>query len=261
MKYTPNKTFPQVFFTHFVPCMFLGVALMYVVEGLTPQEVVLRSTSTPIPLTEYIIALANGLIVALLAVAFHWNNNRRHKVPSPHRIVSKKTIFYAAIVGFISGAYEVLLELHDLGIIILTLLVLVILVWHLRIFAHDIITMLRPGNIATWGDVRELLRIYLNMLAGFTLINATVEGVHILMGSPPPFGFIQDGRIFLNSLYYTVVTMTTLGYGDIVPKTWDTKLLLIFQCLVSYIMFALMIGITTRGVVSSREKETTLIDE
>ena len=120
-------------------------------------------------------------------------------------------------------------------------------------FTRDVVVMLRPDSIITWSEVAELLRIYLNMLAGFTLINATLEVGHILTGSPPPFGFGADqGQLFIDALYYTVVTMTTLGYGDIVPRSWDSKLLLIFQCLVSYIMFALMIGIITRGVVKTR---------
>ena len=77
---------------------------------------------------------------------------------------------------------------------------------------------------------------------------------HILAKTPEPFGFGHgEGELFLNALYYTVVSMTTLGFGDIVPVTWDGKLLLIFQCLVSYVMFALMIGIVTRGVTDSND--------
>ena len=47
--------------------------------------------------------------------------------------------------------------------------------------------------------------------------------------------------------------MTTLGYGDVVLMTWDAKLILIFQCLIRYVTFALMVGIITRGTVSSQE--------
>lgn len=105
------------------------------------------------------------------------------------------------------------------------------------------------------GEVAELMRIYMTMVAGFTLLNATLEVGHLLVGASPPFGFgSTDGRFFINSLYFTVVSMTTLGFGDIVPKTWDGKLLLIFQCLASYIMFALMVGIITRGVTRTQDE-------
>ncbi len=170
--------------------------------------------------------------------------------------MTPREISYAMIVGFISGVLDVLLILHNEGVMWLTLLVLVVLVWHLRVFSQRMMAMLRPRSIATWADGSELLRIYLTMLAGFTMINASLEGMHMIAGTTVPFGFASEGgEIFLNALYYTVVTMTTLGFGDIVPKTWDGKLMLIIQCLISYVMFALVVGIITRGVISVRDTE------
>ncbi len=63
----------------------------------------------------------------------------------------------------------------------------------------------------------------------------------------------------INALYFSVVVMTTLGFGDIVPLTPDAKMVVVLQCLTSYIMFALMIGILMRGIVSSDEvKDNTV---
>jgi voltage-gated potassium channel len=247
-----KTTFLQVAFTHFVPCFFLGTISLFLLQGIFPQnifELLINSKTSGIDIA---IASANGLFVAVCTILFHWRHNRRvrKKIAWINQPVSQKKMRYGALVGFMSGAFNILFGLHNIGIIVLTLFVLLILICHLRIFARDMVGILKPGNITTWTEVAELLRIYLNMLAGFTLINASLEVAHLLIGIPPPFGFGADqGQLFIDALYYTVVTMTTLGYGDIVPKSWDGKLLLIFQCLVSYVMFALMVGIITRGVI------------
>ena len=241
-------------FTHFVPCFFLGVISLFVSQSIFPQDVFRDIIDNKISLVDISLATANGFFVAGCAVAFHWRHNRRvrKKIAWLNQLASREKIRYAALVGFIGGSFDILFGLHNLGIIVLTLFVLTILIWHLRVFSKDVADMLRPDRITTWSEVAELLRIYLNMLAGFTLVNATLEAGHLLAGAPPPFGCgANQGQLFIDALYYTVVTMTTLGYGDIVPKSWDGKLLLIFQCLVSYIMFALMIGIITRGVVKT----------
>lgn len=253
-----DSTFAQVVFTHFIPCFFIGVLLLYLVDELIPRKLRLVFVDGTFSMTDMILALLCGLTVSLLVLAFHIRRNRRlEQVYAVERQNRRKHILYAMAVGFLGGTFDILLVLHNEGIIVLTAVVLFILIWHLRLFTSNIVTMLRPNNIATWNDVAELLRIYVTMMTGFTLTNATLEGAHVLAGRPAPFGFtVEGGDVFLNSLYYTVVTMTTLGYGDIVPTTWDSKLLLIFQCLVSYVMFALMIGIITRGVVRASEKNT-----
>lgn len=258
---TSNKSssFISVAFTHFVPCLFLGVFHLYLLDSLVPKAIVTTLADQIFSPIDFLMAGFNGLAVMFWVFIFHYRRNKRLRSlkAKSRRPYESKRMRHALAVGFLGGSLDVLLGLHTIGLIPLTLLVLGILFWHLKVFAMNLTTMLRPNNVASWSDVSELFRIYLNMLAGFTLVNATLEGAHILAGTPPPFGFtVHGGDIFLNSLYYTVVTMTTLGYGDIVPKTWDAKLLLIFQCMVSYVMFALMVGIITRGVVSVREKES-----
>lgn len=252
-----DSSFKAVAFTHFVPSLFLGVFHLYLVDSLAPRTIVGTLADQIFSSVDFVMAGLNGLAVAFWVFLFHIRRNRwLHQIEAQSRQpVESQRIRHALVVGFIGGALVVLLGLHNVGLIPLTVLVLGILFWHLKVFAMNLSTMLRPNNVATWGDVSELFRIYLNMLAGFTLLNATVEGAHLLAGSPPAFGFtVHGGDIFLNSLYYTVVTMTTLGYGDIVPQTWDAKIVLIFQCLISYVMFALIVGIITRGVVRPSQK-------
>jgi len=256
--HTYNKSsLKGIALTHFVPCIFAGVFLLYVMNGVLPAGTISGLVGSMFTVMDYIVALILGLLIAGAVVTYHLYRNRRlAQVKDASRAPSdKRHIRLAALVGFTAGAANIMLLLHTEGIILLTVLVLFILYLHLKLFAHNIISMLHPDSVATWADVSELARIYLTMLTGFTLINATLEGLHKIAGTPLPFGFFEKGDLFLNSLYYTVVTMTTLGYGDIVPKTWDAKLLIIGQCLVSYVMFALVIGIITRGVIPARDKK------
>lgn len=257
MSTSRDATFGSVILTHFVPCLFAGVTLLYVLNAILGKIILNRLMDSMFTIEDYIAALLLGVVVAVVAASYHL---RRNKLLHRQGAVARKpaeprVIVHAALVGFLAGASDILLLLHTEGVLALTLIVAFILYWNLRLFSRNIAVMLHPGSVATWGDVAELARIYLTMLAGFTLVNATLEGLHHLTGSGLPFGFMERGDLFLNSLYYTVVTMTTLGFGDIVPRTWDAKMLLIVECLVSYIMFALVIGIITRGVISGSEKK------
>lgn len=247
---TPAKsTFLGVAATHFVPCIFAGAILLLAARGLPLPPGFLPGGIAG----ELIRGVFNGLAVAGLVTAFHRRNNRlRERGGAGTRpLVSAAHIRRAGLTGFLAGSSGVLLTAGIWPIMALAAIIWAILVWNLRSFIRHIGGMLRPGSVITWCDVGELLRIYLTMLLGFTLLNAALDGLHILAGAHHAFGFHGSGDGFINALYFTVVTMTTVGFGDIVPLTWDAKALLVVQSLLSYFMFALMVGIITRGVTGA----------
>ncbi|WP_319583159.1 potassium channel family protein [uncultured Pseudodesulfovibrio sp.] len=247
-----DSLFIQVWLTHFVPAFFVGAVLL-----LTIKDLPLPSLIPPGWTGDLAKAAINGAAVAVLVLLFHAGRNRRIQRYWPGAMTKYQgpRLRCAAVTGFLAGAADILLTLSEWGVLFLALLVLSVLIWNLRAFARRSMSLLKPNSEITWGDVNELLRIYLATLIGFTLVNAAMDGLHILAGNTPPFNFMgQGGELFLNALYYTVVTMTTLGFGDIVPHTWDGKVLLIVQSLLSYFMFAFMIGIITRGVTSGSNR-------
>lgn len=256
MRNYKKETFLHILFTHFVPCFFLGVISLFLMQACTPDNIFQHIVDKHIDMMDVALASINGVFVGFVVWWYHRRHNKRvnEGMAWVNEPASPEKIRKAVLVGFCSGTFDILFGLHNFGIFVLTLFVLTILIWHLKMFAHNVFNMLKPARITTWAEVAELLRIYLNMLAGFTLVNAALEVAHILANAPSPFGFgLTGGQLFIDSLYYTVVSMTTLGFGDIVPHSWDAKLLLIFQCLISYGMFALIVGIITRGVVRDRE--------
>ncbi|MCH8291504.1 ion transporter [Candidatus Poribacteria bacterium] len=44
-------------------------------------------------------------------------------------------------------------------------------------------------------------------------------------------------------MYYSVVTFTTLGFGDIVPKTAWARFFVTFEVILGYVMLGGLIGI------------------
>lgn len=55
--------------------------------------------------------------------------------------------------------------------------------------------------------------------------------------------FSMPLKTFFDSLYFSVVTITTLGYGEIHPTIWTTKLLVMYQALLGITMIVLVIGV------------------
>ena len=63
------------------------------------------------------------------------------------------------------------------------------------------------------------------------------------LGSPENFDFISDNKnlnlSYLDALYFTLATQTTVGYGDITPKSQKLRGIVIIQIilLISFIIY------------------------
>ncbi len=62
---------------------------------------------------------------------------------------------------------------------------------------------------------------------------------------------IVERESFLNSLWWSIVTMTTVGYGDIVPQTAIAKVIAIVLMLIGILTFGMVTAIITRFFVDS----------
>jgi voltage-gated potassium channel len=74
-----------------------------------------------------------------------------------------------------------------------------------------------------------------------------------LAGTDSQFHSIPDG------IYWAIVTMTTVGFGDIVPVTVPGKFLSAFLILVGYSLIIVPTGFVTAEVIDARRRKITVI--
>ncbi len=67
-----------------------------------------------------------------------------------------------------------------------------------------------------------------------------------------------EGATFLDSLYFTIVTMATVGYGDVHPVTEFGKVLALFVIIMGVGIFLGVVANATELMLSRRERESRL---
>lgn len=58
----------------------------------------------------------------------------------------------------------------------------------------------------------------------------------------------EDVTIFIDAFYFTMITLTTLGYGDVVPASQIGRLVVAFESSVGLILFALFASMMFRKI-------------
>jgi voltage-gated potassium channel len=202
-------------------------------------------------------ALICALACAGLAFVLHSLRIRRYikRGAAASEIRAARRIQWtSATVGALCGILTPLYVLVPWTMFPLLAVALVLVVIYIRAFLRRATEILRPGNYGHWSDVAQLLFVYLNLLVVFTLVTLVLQaGTRLLTDLPEkeivkilPYGD-QVGSI-LDAVYFSVVVMTTLGFGDITPKTNFAQIVVIVQTVAGYVIFGLMIGILTRGI-------------
>lgn len=93
--------------------------------------------------------------------------------------------------------------------------------------------------------------------SGNPVMNTQAQYLNILMGPlllvvlTALVAFFGFGDDVVSSIYFSIVTMTTVGYGDMYPEDWPSKLALIF--LMPVATAALANAITEAGKIATRD--------
>jgi voltage-gated potassium channel len=84
---------------------------------------------------------------------------------------------------------------------------------------------------------------------------ASISLLLVVLGAA--FFHVQEGFGWLDAFYFTIITLTTVGYGDMSPSTPAGKLFTIFYVLIGLGIIATLIG-TVANLVSeiAREKRS-----
>lgn len=123
----------------------------------------------------------------------------------------------------------------------------------LRIFRIlKLVRYLRDANLllrSLWQSRHKILVFYASMLVVCVILGAimfVVEG--------PEHGFSSIPK----SIYWTIVTITTVGFGDITPQTSPGQSIAALTMLIGYSIIAVPTGIVTAELASELGKEKTL---
>ncbi|MCR4438680.1 MAG: ion channel [bacterium] len=142
-------------------------------------------------------------------------------------------------VLFAAGAvaYHIICHRH-LYWIILTLLAVAVAL-NVYEFALNLRAVWRREMVSRESTLVQFVFLYVMTVLSYTLLY-TILDPHI-----PHRLFKMESTIdpLLDFLYLSVVTATTVGYGDIVPLTAGAKVLVMSQTVVCYVFLSILIGL------------------
>ena len=94
-------------------------------------------------------------------------------------------------------------------------------------------------------DSRHKIIVFL----GTILCTVAILGTLMYMIEGVENGFTSIPR----SIYWAIVTITTVGYGDIAPQTWFGQLIASMLMIIGYAIIAVPTGIVTSELVKSED--------
>lgn len=123
----------------------------------------------------------------------------------------------------------------------------------LRIFRIlKLVQYLRDANLlgrSLWQARRKILVFYASML-----VLCIIFGALMFVVEGPRHGFTSIPK----SIYWAIVTITTVGYGDIVPQTAFGQAIAAATTLIGYSIIAVPTGLVTAELATEMRHERTL---
>ena len=166
------------------------------------------------------------------------------RISKSFTIISEPVNLYA--VACIAGIYAPFTHLESVRFIT-GIFLLPFTVYQITIFIKQMKSFLSPRQYVTQLIVLFTLIIFLFRIPDNPVISASEDMLNKRIS-------FYDSHDIYNALYFTVITMTTVGFGDFIPISYFSKMILVAECLTCYVMLGIMIGLIVRGIRPQKTK-------
>jgi len=128
------------------------------------------------------------------------------------------------------------------------------LFWMVTAFAvlRTVLTQPRVDADTILGGICVFLLVIVIFTMLHAIVNVLLPGAYLYQGAPID---LQSNHFWSLFLYFSVVTTTTLGFGDFVPVVGPGYMLTSVQAILGQLFIAILIGrlvgLRTRGVATS----------
>ncbi len=103
----------------------------------------------------------------------------------------------------------------------------------------------QKSELTSKDRIKLSLKSYLELIFNFSILYALLPGTNQVWTKTTPIKI-------LDSIYFSGVTITTLGYGDISPLHWYPKFLTIYEVFCGFILLIVCFTIYTGKIGNSR---------
>ncbi|MGH1564749.1 potassium channel family protein [Mumia sp. DW29H23] len=123
----------------------------------------------------------------------------------------------------------------------------------------SIVVLLCVGTIATIGahlirDPSLDVHIVLGVIVVYVLLGIAFAGVYSVLGIWQGGFFAQSGADHdgVNYFYFSFITVTTTGFGDLTPVTDTGKMVAAFEALIGQVYLVTVVALAVSGVTRRR---------
>lgn len=233
--------FKNIFIKDFNFSLFIGLSLLSIYHRLLETIIIYDTTGL---YQNYLIPMLNGFLTAFVILML----NRFFTGKKYAAIYYTADKFKLMLVAFLAGFSAFYLSFSVWATWLITLAVMFAAFYTIKNFLNKLYNLLTPLRFATLNDIGRFFNFYITLIVSFTTINLSINALSQKLDLGTAFNFREGIEGIINAVYFSVITMTTVGYGDIIPLTPFSRIIVSFECITCYLTLAIMIGIITRGV-------------
>lgn len=117
-----------------------------------------------------------------------------------------------------------------------------------------LIRLIRVGRVLILFN--KNIKMFTNFIKETSLDKLLMLVVITFISSSLAFFFIDESMSFMDSMWYVLVTLTTVGYGDIIPRSFIGRIIAVILIIVGILIFSITTAAISSIYTKRIEKET-----